>query len=123
MCRKGVPAVRRVQSATDLTACDAAARPWMWAAAPARGGSGGAGELCGEELERRLRLRLLFAEEVEAFAGQERLHLDRQVERLGRQTLRRELEDARPVRVEPELGHEPPGEALRRVLQFQDEDR
>src|SRR6185436_15189670 len=121
MCRrKGVPAVRRVQSATDLTACDADLSvpmlDYAWARSTPRGGSGGAGELCGEELERRLRLRLLFAEEVEAFAGEERLHLDRQVEGLGRQTLRRELEDARPVRVEPELGHEPPGEALRRVL-------
>src|SRR5262249_48286426 len=80
-------------------------------------------ELAGEERERGLRLRRRVGREVEAEALEVRARLDRDLEGLGWQALRRELEHGGAVRKEPELGDDPALERRRRERELQDEDR
>ena len=89
-----------------------------------RGVRGGrAGQFAREELHRGAGLRLLLARRVDAALVEEDPHLGGHLERLGGRAARRQLEDARPVRVEPQLGDEAAAEVRGRGLQLEDEHR
>src|SRR4029450_6263403 len=78
-------------------------------------------ELTREELEGRLRLRLLLAGQVQALLGQVGPRLQHHVEHLRRSAPRRELEDPRPVGIQPQLGHQLATVTGRRDLELEDE--
>src|SRR5690348_4422149 len=86
-------------------------------------GSAPALERAREVLEGLLRLRLLLAREVDALLREVRAGLGRDLERLARRGPRRELEDARTVRVDPHLRDEPAAEIFGRDAVLEDEDR
>ena len=72
----------------------------------------------GEELERLAGLRLLLAAQVDALPRQKRTRLGCDLERLAGQTLGRQLEQARSIGVEPDLGDEPAGESEGAILRL-----
>ena len=76
-------------------------------------------QLPGEELQRGAGLRLLMALERHTALCQECPCLGRHLERLGRAAPGGQLEDARSVGVEPELGDEPPWGPLESVVALQ----
>src|SRR5262245_19674305 len=80
-------------------------------------------ELLGEELERGAGLRLLLTAQVDAAVGEEPACLERDVERLGRRALRRELQDPRVIGVQPELADELAVVALRDQVDLEHRDR
>jgi hypothetical protein len=96
-------------------------------APPSRAGAGRSGpgqrlpQPGAEELERRLRLRCLLRAERDAALGQVGLELGADGQHLLGPTLGRDLEDARPVGVEPHLDDDRSGEVLRRVLRPEQE--
>ena len=80
-------------------------------------------QLFREVLERFLRLGLLLTGEVDALLRQERSRFGGDLERLRGRAFRRQLEDHGVVGVEPKLGDEFAGVALRRELQLEHRDR
>src|SRR5438034_264814 len=80
-------------------------------------------EVRGEVLERGARLGLLLARALDAARGEERAHLAGDLQRLAGRALGRQLEDARPVRVHPQLDDHAPVDALGGALDLDHEDR
>src|ERR671914_785658 len=76
-----------------------------------------------EVVERRRRLGLLLAREVDAASGQERAGLGCDLEHLPRRAFGRQLEDPRPVRIQPQLGDRLAAELLGREVELEHEDR
>jgi hypothetical protein len=77
----------------------------------------------GEELERLLRFCLLLAGQVNALLREEHTDLGRHLEGVRGCAFRGQLQDARIVRIEPQLGDQTVLEVLGGELQLQDEDR
>src|SRR5436190_10339148 len=79
-------------------------------------------QLLREELQGLARLRRLGAGRVDVALGEEGAALGGDLEGLCRAALRRELEDARPVGIEPQLDHHLAREPGRRGLELEHED-
>src|SRR4029450_5229806 len=79
-------------------------------------------ELSREVVEGGARLRLLLPRQIDPARRQERARFRRNLKRLCRFALRRQLEDPRSVGIGPELRHEATVEVLRRRLQLEDKD-
>src|SRR3954452_7997075 len=103
----GAPSVRggTTSSAAGAVAPRAGAQQ-AWGCSPDTACLAGRPETPGEELERGSGLRLPLSRELDAACVEVRLDLGRGLGRLGGRARGRQLEHARVVRVQPELGDE-----------------
>ena len=83
----------------------------------------GLSSLTGEELQCRAGLGLLLARQVDTLVDEMGTCRRRNLEGVGRLAFRRQLEDPRPIGIEPQLRHHRLVEVLGLELQLEDRDR